>query len=105
MLNKIKGNCAEHSAKKDNISREEQDEHAIESYKRLANAYSVRVSIKRFSSLQHGEFRAEMITVQVPGPKKGEMIVATEDEECSRFNVPKVKTLKPAFDPKGMESK
>ena len=39
------GNCAENTAKVQNISREEQDAHALESYKRAAKAWEVNIDI------------------------------------------------------------
>lgn len=52
------GNCAENTAKKLNISRQQQDEFAINSYKRSALAYS------------NGDIAQELTPVSVP-QKKG----------------------------------
>ena len=38
---KFKGNCGENTAKKCNISRKEQDEYAVNSYKKSAEAWKV----------------------------------------------------------------
>ena len=61
------GNCAEATAEKHNISREEQDSHAIETYKRAAKAW------------KEGAFEKEVAPVTIKG-KKGDTIVK-EDEE------------------------
>lgn len=53
------GNCAENTAKKLNITRDEQDEFAISSYKRSAQAY------------RDGAFTDELVPVSVK-QKKGE---------------------------------
>jgi acetyl-CoA C-acetyltransferase len=53
------GNCAENTAKKLNISREEQDEFAISSYKRSAQAYT------------DGAFTDELVPVSIK-QKKGQ---------------------------------
>jgi len=53
------GNCAENTAKKLNITRDEQDDFAISSYKRSAQAY------------KDGVFADELVPVSVK-QKKGE---------------------------------
>ena len=77
------GNCAEHAAVKHGISREDQDAHAIESYRRSERAW------------QSGAFDAEIAPITVPG-KKGDTIVR-EDEEYKRIIYEKVPTLRSAF--------
>jgi len=77
------GNCGEHAAKKFGISRESQDEHAINSYKRAARAWEA------------GAFDNEVAPVVIKS-KKGETIVR-EDEEFKRVAFDKVSTLRPAF--------
>ena len=57
----LKGQCAEHCAKTYNISRQDQDNHAIESYKRVAQAH------------KSGHFKAEIVPVTIEG-KKGEKV-------------------------------
>lgn len=60
VYNKIHmGNCAENTAKKVGISRQEQDDYAINSYKRSEAAYA------------SGAISEELIPVSVP-QKKGE---------------------------------
>jgi acetyl-CoA C-acetyltransferase len=78
------GNAAELCAKECNVSREEQDAYAIESYKRSAAAYSKEA------------FKQEIIPVEVPQRGKDPLVVA-EDEEYKKINFDKVSTLKPVF--------
>jgi acetyl-CoA C-acetyltransferase len=77
------GNCGEHAAEKYGITRESQDAHAIESYKRAARAW------------ESGAFDAEIVPVTVKG-KKGDTIVK-EDEEYKRVIFEKVPSLRSAF--------
>lgn len=81
------GNCAENTAKKYEISREDQDNYAIESFKRAQEAW------------KSGAFKEEVVPVTVKG-KKGDTVVA-EDEGYGRLKLDKVPTLKPAFDRSG----
>eukprot|EP01120_Amphizonella_sp_Union-15-10_P014829 TRINITY_DN7359_c0_g1_i1.p1 TRINITY_DN7359_c0_g1~~TRINITY_DN7359_c0_g1_i1.p1 ORF type:complete len:417 (-),score=92.36 TRINITY_DN7359_c0_g1_i1:47-1297(-) len=82
------GNCGEDCAKKFNISRQEQDDYAISSYKRSAAA------------TESGAFKEEIVAVEVP-QKKGDVIKVTEDEEYKRIQFDKVSKLKPAFQSDG----
>jgi acetyl-CoA C-acetyltransferase len=77
------GNCGESAAEKYGITRESQDAHAIESYKRADRAW------------KSGVFEAEIAPIVVKG-KKGDTIV-NEDEEYKRVIFDKVPSLKPAF--------
>ncbi|KAK3711311.1 Acetyl-CoA acetyltransferase erg10A, mitochondrial [Vermiconidia calcicola] len=81
------GNCAEETAKKYQITREEQDEFAILSYKRAQESW------------RNKAFEEEIVPVTVKG-KKGETVVS-EDEGYNRLKLEKVPTLKPAFDRSG----
>lgn len=78
------GSCAENTAKKYNISRKDQDDFAIESYKRAQDAY------------KNGLFTEEIAPVTVKG-KKGDTVVS-EDEQYNKLKLDKVPTLKPVFD-------
>jgi acetyl-CoA acetyltransferase family protein len=78
------GNCAENTAKKHNVTREEQDEYAILSYKRAQQAY------------KDGLFKEEIVPVTVKS-RKGETVI-TEDEQYNKLKLDKVSTLKPAFE-------
>ncbi|KAL2173851.1 acetyl-CoA C-acetyltransferase [Thermothelomyces heterothallicus CBS 202.75] len=77
------GNCAENTAKKYNISREEQDEYAIQSYQRAQAAW------------KNNAFADEIAPVTVKG-KKGDTVITT-DEGYLDIKLEKVPTLKPAF--------
>lgn len=81
------GNCGEHSAEKFQISRESQDAHCIESYKRAERAWKA------------GHFHAEIAPVTIKG-KKGDTVV-TEDEEYKRVIFEKIPTLNTAFKKNG----
>jgi acetyl-CoA C-acetyltransferase len=81
--NQHMGNCAEDTAAKMNISREEQDAFAIESYKKAANAF------------KQGLFNNEIVPVKI-STKTGDVII-TEDEEYKRVKLDKISSLKPAF--------
>jgi acetyl-CoA C-acetyltransferase len=82
------GNAAELCSKECNISREEQDSYAIESYKRSKSAWD------------SGKFKNEVISVEVKG-RKGETIVVDKDEEYSNVNFEKIPQLKPVFQKEG----
>lgn len=82
------GNCAELCARERNISREEQDAFAIESYERAAKAWS------------NGRFNDEVVPVSIP-QRKGDPIIFGEDEEYKNVNISKIATLRPAFDKDG----
>lgn len=81
------GNCAEETSTKFGISRESQDEHAIESYKRAARAWEA------------GAFNDEIAEVVVKG-KKGDTVIK-EDEEFKKVMFDKIPTLKPVFKSQG----
>lgn len=78
------GVCADNTAKKYNISREEQDAYAIRSYKLSA------------SSTESGIFKNEIVPVSVP-QRKGGPLEITEDEEYKRVKFEKIPSLRPAF--------
>ena len=82
------GVCADNTAREMNISRKDQDEYAIASYKRSA------------SSWKEGKFKDEVIPVEV-SDRKGNKSFFAEDEEYKNVNFEKVPTLKPAFGKEG----
>jgi acetyl-CoA C-acetyltransferase len=82
------GNAAELCAKECNISREDQDKYAIESYKRSAAAW------------QAGKFADEIVPVEIP-QKKGDPIIFKEDEEYKNVKFDKIPELKPVFQKEG----
>lgn len=81
------GSCAELTAKEYGITRQQQDEYAITSYKRSADAVS------------KGLLKKEIIPVLCKG-KKGEHYVS-EDEEYKNVDFSKVPSLRPAFESRG----
>jgi acetyl-CoA C-acetyltransferase len=82
------GVAADMCAKECNITREQQDAFAIESYKRSAAAHAA------------GKFKDEIVPLQMTG-RKGETIVIDTDEEFKNVNFDKVPQLKPAFSKDG----
>jgi acetyl-CoA C-acetyltransferase len=82
------GNCAELCAKEHGITREEQDEFAITSYTRAAEAWKA------------GKFNNEIVPVAVP-QRKGDPIMISEDEEYKNVFLEKIPGLRPAFDKEG----
>jgi acetyl-CoA C-acetyltransferase len=82
------GNCGDHTAKEKNISREEQDEYAINSYKRSAKAW------------EENKFSEEIVPVEVP-QRKGEPLVVNEDEEYKNVRFEKIPALRPVFSKDG----
>lgn len=82
------GNAAEICAKECNISRERQDEFAIESYKRAQEAQD------------KGYFDNEMIKVKVTD-RRGNVTIVDKDEEVARVKFDKIPTLRPVFEKEG----
>jgi acetyl-CoA C-acetyltransferase len=78
------GNAAELCAKECNISRDDQDAFAIESYKRSQAAQTA------------GLFDNEIVSVEVP-QKKGDPVVFSKDEEPWNVKFDKIAGLKSAF--------
>ncbi|XP_047365306.1 acetyl-CoA acetyltransferase, mitochondrial isoform X2 [Vespa velutina] len=79
------GNCAENIAKKLNITRQEQDKYAINSYKRSAAAYEKKV------------FNDQIVSVNVPQKKGKPDIIFTEDEEYKKVNFDRFDKLNTVF--------
>jgi acetyl-CoA C-acetyltransferase len=82
------GNCAELCATKYEITREDQDAFAINSYKRAAAAWEA------------GRFADEVVGVSVP-QRKGDPVMVVEDEEFKNVFLDKIPALRPAFDKEG----
>ncbi|HNU49224.1 MAG TPA: acetyl-CoA C-acyltransferase, partial [Bacteroidia bacterium] len=78
------GNAAELCATECNISREEQDAYAIESYKRSQAAWA------------KGLFKEEIVPVSIPQKGK-DPIVVSEDEEYKKVDFNKIPSLRPVF--------
>ena len=85
---KAMGCFADATASKFEISREEQDAFAIQSYKRSAQAWA------------NGFFASEVTPVEVTD-RKGNVKVVSEDEEFKNVNFEKIHTLRPAFTKEG----
>lgn len=82
------GNAAELCAKTYEISREEQDAFAIESYKRSQSAWA------------NGKFNDEIVPVSVP-QRKGDPIEINKDEEFTQVKFEKIPELRPVFQKDG----
>lgn len=82
------GNAAEICAEECNISREQQDKYAIESYKRAVNAH------------EEGYFDDEIIEMKVKN-RKGDTSKVKMDDELKRVDYDKVPQLEPVFDRDG----
>ena len=78
------GNAAEHCATTCGISREDQDNFAIESYKRSQSATN------------EGKFANEIVPVSIP-QRKGDPIIFSKDEEPFNVKFDKIAGLKGAF--------
>ena len=86
--NKHMGLCAETCAKEMKLSREEQDNFAIESYKRSALAW------------QENKFSDEIVNVEVP-QRRGDNLIISEDEEYKKVILEKIPNLRPVFSKEG----
>ncbi|PZQ86138.1 MAG: acetyl-CoA C-acetyltransferase [Flavobacterium johnsoniae] len=86
--NNAMGVCADLCATEYKISREEQDQFAIQSYERSAKAWDA------------GKFDNEVVPVAVP-QRKGDPIMVTKDEEYTNVKLDKIPSLNPAFTKEG----
>jgi len=82
------GNAADLCAKERSISREEQDEFAISSYKKSAAAWAA------------GKFDDEIVPVMIP-QRKGDPIAFDHDEEYKNVFFDKIPNLRPVFEKDG----
>jgi acetyl-CoA C-acetyltransferase len=82
------GVCADNTAKEMNITRQDQDDYAIQSYKRSAESWAT------------GKFKDEVIGVEVTD-RKGNITVIAEDEEYKNVSFDKIPALKPVFSKDG----
>ena len=82
------GSCADECAKEYNISRDEQDNFAIQSYKKASDA------------IKSGLFKNEIVEVNIP-QRKGDDIIIKEDEEYKNVKLEKLPKLKPVFSTNG----
>uniref|UniRef100_U5ETW3 Putative microtubule associated complex n=1 Tax=Corethrella appendiculata TaxID=1370023 RepID=U5ETW3_9DIPT len=79
------GNCGENTAKNMGITRKDQDEFAISSYKRSAAAWQNKI------------FDAEITPVKISGKRGKPDIIVAEDEEYKRVNFDKFGQLATVF--------
>ncbi len=86
--NQAMGVFADLCAEKYQISREEQDNYAIQSYKRSEAAW------------QQGKFDNEVVPVTIP-QRKGEPIVVAKDEEFTNVKLDRIPSLSPVFTKEG----
>jgi len=81
------GNAAELCAREHHISREQQDEFAMESFRRAQSA------------VREGRFKKEIVGVEIT-TKKG-TVIFNEDEQPFANDLNKIPTLKPSFEKTG----
>lgn len=86
--NNAMGVSADLCASEHKISREEQDQFAIQSYERSAKAWEA------------GKFDNEIVPVAVP-QRKGEPVIVSKDEEYTNVKLDRVSSLNPAFTKEG----
>ncbi len=82
------GNFSDATAIECKVSRQDQDEFAVLSYKRAQE------------SVKTGRFKDEIVKVGIAG-KKGEITFVEDDEEPFKTNFDKIPQLKPAFSKEG----
>jgi len=83
------GSAAELTAKKSNISREEQDEYAVNSHKKAVTAMNT------------GKFDKEIFPIEIP-QKKGDPIIFNKDESPrTNISLETLSKLRPAFQKDG----
>lgn len=82
------GVCADECATEYEFSREDQDNFAIQSYKRSAEAWA------------SGKFTNEIVPIEIP-QRRGEPILMSEDEEYKNVKMEKIPSLRAAFTKEG----
>ncbi|RWS13792.1 Acetyl-CoA acetyltransferase-like protein [Dinothrombium tinctorium] len=83
------GNCTEKVAKDYQLSREDQDNYAISSYKRSEAA------------AKNGILKREIVAVTIPGARGKPAVVVEEDEEFKKIDFDKMRKLNPVFQREG----
>jgi acetyl-CoA C-acetyltransferase len=86
--NNAMGVCADLCASEYNVTREDQDNFAIQSYERSAAAWEA------------GKFDAEIVPVEVP-QRRGDAIVVKKDEEFTNVKLDKIPSLAAVFTKEG----
>jgi acetyl-CoA C-acetyltransferase len=84
----VMGVCGELCAEKMHISRDEQDDFAIESYRRSKQAW------------ENDSFKNEVSPIDIP-QRKGDSITMKEDEEFKNVKLEKIKKLRTVFKKNG----
>jgi len=82
------GTCGDLCASEYEFTREDQDNFAIESYTRSADAWA------------SGKYKNEVVPVEIP-QRRGEPIIFSEDEEYKNVKMEKIPTLRPVFNKDG----
>ena len=82
------GVCADQCAEEHNITREEQDNFAIESYNRASNAWN------------ENKFNEEIVPVPIP-QRRGDDLVISKDEEFTNVKLEKIPQLRAVFNKEG----
>jgi acetyl-CoA C-acetyltransferase len=82
------GTCGDLCASEYNFTREDQDNFAIASYSKSAQAWA------------NGNFANEVVPVEIP-QRKGNPIIFSEDEEYKNVMIEKIPTLRPVFSKEG----
>jgi len=83
------GNTAELVATTYKVSREAQDQFAVESHR------------KTLAAVERGDFKDEMVPVSIPQPKGDPQVIAADEGPRADASVEKLAKLKPAFDKTG----
>ena len=86
--NNAMGVCADLCASEYNITREDQDNFAIQSYERSAAAWEA------------GKFDTEIVQVEVP-QRRGDAIIVSKDEEFTNVKLDKIPSLAAVFTKEG----
>lgn len=81
------GIAGEECATEYHITREEQDDYAIKSYQKAQKA------------TKEGNFKTEIVSVEVSGGRGKPNIIIERDDEVANLNVEKLKAMRPAFLP------
>jgi acetyl-CoA C-acetyltransferase len=84
----LMGTCADMCATTHEFSREDQDNFAINSYKRSAAAWEA------------GKFDKEVVPVEVP-QRRGAPVIVAKDEEFTNVKIEKIPALRAAFSKEG----
>nr|WNX96111.1 Acetyl- CoA C- acetyl transferase [Ayapana triplinervis] len=83
------GNCAEICADTHGITREQQDDYAIQSFER------------GIAARDSGAFSWEIAPVEVPAPRGKPSIIVDKDDDLAKFDAAKLRKLRPAFKENG----